>query len=219
VQTFITPRLQRVVQGTDNVGISVRESTDFKNEVAAGYLSPAEAKEFLRYLKRLSDPAKSSNLAALKLRSADMKVVADEISDFLATERVKADVAEGGGFTTLRMAQSIYEVDDENGSIYLSDAALNGSFGRAVCGQLGFRHESEDAIFCGRKGRTRLAVVDGIADEQLIRAVVASLGAGETTTIVAKGVEENASELLRELSRGSKIRKVPEDLFAKGIVK
>jgi hypothetical protein len=64
-----------------------------------------------------------------------------------------------------------------------------------------------------------LAVIDGVADEHVVRTVAASLGAGEKAVVVAKGVLENAPALLRELSPGSKIRKTPDDLFTKGTVK
>ena len=74
-------------------------------------------------------------------------------------------------------------------------------------------------MFCGRKGRTRLAVIDGVADEQVVRTVTASLADGEKAVVVAKGVLEDTAELLRELSPGSRLRKAPEDLFAKGTIK
>ncbi|MCF3140818.1 site-specific DNA-methyltransferase [Paenarthrobacter sp. AR 02] len=126
--------------------------------------------------------------------------------------------AGGGGFGTAVMAPSMYEVD-EDGTVYLSEDAVNGAFSRSVCGQLGFRFEEGDPIFCGRKGRTRLAVIDGMADEHVVRVVVSSLAAQEKAMVVAKGLQEGVAELLRELSPGSRIRKAPEDLFMKRTVK
>ncbi|RAX47317.1 hypothetical protein DQ353_19265 [Arthrobacter sp. AQ5-05] len=123
----------------------------------------------------------------------------------------------GGGYSTAVMSPSMYEVLD--GEIYLSENATNETFATAIAGQLGYRLTVGAPVFCGIKGRSKLAVIDGVADENVIRAVLQNLGDGYKALVVAKGVLPEAAQLLRDLSSGSRIRLVPEDLFAKGTVK
>ena len=74
-------------------------------------------------------------------------------------------------------------------------------------------------MFCGVRGRQRLAVIDGVADEVVVRTVLENLADRERAVIVAKAVLSEAEQLLGELSSGSRIRKAPEDLFPKRTVK
>lgn len=125
----------------------------------------------------------------------------------------------GGGFTVAKMGPSMYEVDDQDGSVYLSADATNGVWSRAVAGQLKFTLTPDDPVFCGVRKRQRLAVIDGVADETAMRTVIEHLGEKEKAVIVAKGVLPEAAELLQDLSPGSRIKKAPGDLFWNGTVK
>ncbi|NCD19932.1 MAG: site-specific DNA-methyltransferase [Actinobacteria bacterium] len=121
----------------------------------------------------------------------------------------------GGGFTVAQMGPSMYDVDDEDGVVYLSEHATNGAWSKAVAGQLKFTLTPDNPIFCGVRRRQRLAVIDGVVDETIIRTIVESLGEGETAIVVGKAVIPPAGALLAELSPGSRIRKAPDDLFPK----
>lgn len=208
VRDFIIPRLTKVVEGQDRGGISTAKARVPVSELADG-ITTSEAQTFASVISKLSKVIPGLDENTLK--------------ELRAATRTKEETAVmwegGGGFTIAQMGPSMYEVDGEDGTIYLSEAAASGRFSRAICGQLGFRFECEDAIFSGRKGRTRLAVIDGVADENVVRTVVSSLGTDEKAMVVAKGVQEGAAAILRELSPGSRIRKAPEDLFIKGTVK
>ena len=117
----------------------------------------------------------------------------------------------GGGFRVLDVGASMYEID-EAGRVYLSPHVTNGRFAEAVRAQLAFAAD-DDPPFCGRQGRTRLAVVDGVAGELEVRHLVAALGAGERMVLAAKGIDAVVESLLAELSPGSRIRKAPRDLL------
>lgn len=117
----------------------------------------------------------------------------------------------GGGFRILNVADSMYEIA-EDGTVFLSPQATNSGFAEAVRAQLGFVKDNNPP-FCGRTGRTRLAVIDGIAGETEARHLVAALGTGERMMLVAKGVDTDVESLLAELSPGSRIRKAPRDLL------
>jgi len=112
----------------------------------------------------------------------------------------------------------MYEID-EDGDVFLAPAATNGLWSRSVAAQLRFTLTPDHPVFCGVRGRQRLAVIDGVADEIVVKTVLESLGDRERAVIVAKAVLPEASELLATASPGSRIRKAPDDLFPKRTVK
>ena len=116
----------------------------------------------------------------------------------------------GGGFRLIEVGGSMYDLD-EDGEIFLSSDVTNGRFAEAVRAQLSFVAEDEPP-FCGRKGRARLAVMDGVVGEIEARHLIAALGEGERLVLVAKAVDDDVEPLLAELSPGSRIRKAPRDL-------
>lgn len=118
--------------------------------------------------------------------------------------------AGGGGYRTLTVAPSMYEVTSYG--VMLADWAVNGRFAQAVAGQLGFDWEPTEP-FCGVRGRMRLAVFDGTVGLEEIRQTVAALADTERVTIVAQAVLPAATELLRQLSKGSRLLKAPRDLL------
>ena len=120
----------------------------------------------------------------------------------------------GGGFRTVTVAPSMYELTDFG--VVLANWATNGRFSRAVAGQLGFEYSDDSAPFCGTRGRMRLAVFDGAVGPEEIRHVIAGLGEKERVTVVAQAVLPGAEELLMELSKGSRVRKAPRDLLTSG---
>lgn len=126
---------------------------------------------------------------------------------------ISADLAwtGGGGFRVVEIGPSMYEVLD-TGLVVLADWATNGAFARAVAGQLGFDC-TDDAPFCGRRGRMRLAVLDGAVGPEEIRDLVSRLDERERLTVVAKAVLPETEDTLAKLSPGSRMRKAPRDLL------
>ena len=74
----------------------------------------------------------------------------------------------GGSFRALAVADSILEQRDGLFLLTVVDQ-MNGEFALAVCPQIGFSL-APDPPFVGRKGRQRLAALNGVADEEAIRA-------------------------------------------------
>lgn len=119
----------------------------------------------------------------------------------------------GGGFRVMEVGPSMFEAD-EDGGILLAEWATNGAFAEAVCAQLGYeRLGPESRPFSGRKGRMRLAVVDGVAGDTEVDFLVSHLADGERLTLVAKAATEDAQDRLRTLSPGSRLRTAPRDLL------
>jgi adenine-specific DNA-methyltransferase len=116
----------------------------------------------------------------------------------------------GGGFRVLEVAPSMFEADE--GMVFLADWMTNGALAEATAAQLGFVYE-EDPPFAGRKGRTRLAVVDGVANESVVRILHSALPDGEKVVVCGTGIDTDARPVLRELRPGSTLRKIPAALL------
>lgn len=123
--------------------------------------------------------------------------------------------AGGGGFRHVRVGPSMFDLDPRSGDVFLAEWATNGRFSTAVAAQLGFELV-EQPPFCGIKGRTRLAVLDGVVGPAEVEFLVASLGDRERTVVVGKAVTEDAEAVLRRLSPGSRLKFAPDDLVRLG---
>jgi adenine-specific DNA-methyltransferase len=104
----------------------------------------------------------------------------------------------------------MFEAD--GGLVFLADWMTNGSLAEATAAQLGFVHEA-DPPFSGRKGRTRLTVVDGVVNESVVRLVVSALPENERVVVCGTGIDTDARPILRNLRPGSTLRKIPAALL------
>jgi adenine-specific DNA-methyltransferase len=104
----------------------------------------------------------------------------------------------------------MFEAD--GGLVFLADGLTNGELAEATAAQLGFDF-TPDPPFAGRKGRSRLAVVDGVVNEAVVRIVVGALPEGERVVICGTGIDVESRPVLRELRPGSTLRKIPAALL------
>ncbi len=116
----------------------------------------------------------------------------------------------GGGFRVLDVAASMF--DEDEGTVYLAEWATNSRLAEACAAQLHYEFEPE-APFAGRRGRTRLAVVDGLVNEDAVRLLVANLPDDERLVVCGTAVDPAARTVLRELRRGSSVRKIPASIL------
>jgi adenine-specific DNA-methyltransferase len=116
----------------------------------------------------------------------------------------------GGGFRFLDVAPSMFEADA--GLVFLAEGLTNWGLAEATAAQLGFEYEA-DPPFAGRKGRTRLSVVDGVVNEAVVRLLVSALGEEERVVVCGTGIDTDARPVLRELRPGSTLRKIPAALL------
>ncbi|MCO5318537.1 MAG: site-specific DNA-methyltransferase [Microthrixaceae bacterium] len=121
----------------------------------------------------------------------------------------------GGGFQHARVGPSMFDLDAETGDVFLAEWATNGAFSEAVAAQLGFE-QIDEPPFCGRKGRTRLAVLDGVVGAAEVEFLVAALDERERVIVVGQAFTEDAESTLRTLSPGSRVRHAPQDLLRRG---
>jgi adenine-specific DNA-methyltransferase len=118
----------------------------------------------------------------------------------------------GGGFRVLDVAPSMFE--DDEGHVVLADWASNGALAEAVAAQLGFAYDREMLPFCGRKGRSRLAVVDGLVNEDVARLLVEQLPENEMLVMCATMIDPAAQAIVSEARKGSQLRKIPDSILA-----
>lgn len=121
-----------------------------------------------------------------------------------------ASWAGGGGFRVLDVAPSMFEAI--HGVVFLSEWATTGRLAETTAAQLGYAYDP-DGPFSGRKGRARLAVVDGVVNESVVRMLVDALAEGEILEVAATSVDDGAATVARELRRGSKVRKIPQAIL------
>jgi len=122
--------------------------------------------------------------------------------------------AGGGGFRELRVAPAAYAQAPEEfgGGVVVVANLPPGLLERSVAAQLGY-HLDDAGPFIGRRGRSRLAVIDGLADETVVADAIAALEAGETATIAAIAFSPAARDLLAERVPGSRVRAIPQELW------
>jgi len=104
----------------------------------------------------------------------------------------------------------MFEVD--RGVVFLAEWVTNGVLAEATAAQLAYDYTPEPP-FCGRKGRTRLAVIDGLVSEAVVRLVVGALGEGERVVVCGTAIDPAARDVVRELRPGSTIRKIPQSIL------
>lgn len=177
VDQFTKPRLTMVVDGNDSGGITSKKARVAVGDLPDG-VSPSEAQSFTKLLSKFAEAIEGLDDSTIKTLRAAARTK-DETTTLWEG---------GGGFTVATMGPSMYEVDDEDGAVYFSDAATNGAFSKAIAGQMKYRRTDDHPVFCGVKGRSKLVVIDGVADTNVVRTVVDHLGAGERAVVVAKSI-------------------------------
>ena len=116
----------------------------------------------------------------------------------------------GGSFGVVDVAPSMFEAQD--GVVVLADWITNGTLAEATAAQLGFAYDIQPP-FAGRKGRTRLAVVDGVVNEGVVKLLASALPDGQRVVVCGTGIDPDARDVLRKLRPGSTLRKIPTALL------
>jgi len=116
----------------------------------------------------------------------------------------------GGGFRILDVASSMFDTID--GQVYLSEWATNGTLAEVTAAQLHYDYQY-DPPFCGRRGRSRLAVIDGLVNEAVVRLVANALAEDQRLVICGTAMDPTARDVLRGLRPGSSVRKIPHSIL------
>jgi adenine-specific DNA-methyltransferase len=134
----------------------------------------------------------------------------------------------GGGFSELRVAPPIAEVvDAEPPTVTVVDLQTEpGRIERSIAAQLGYELDGDPATsakgavaLIGRKGRSRLSVIRGVADAGLVALLVSELAPDELLVLAAPMVAPGAREALSAAAPGSRIVRYPRELYPAGAVR
>lgn len=202
VSSFTLPRLTKVVNNEDPGGI-----TSVEVPTGEGLPEGVAAGEGKAAAKTLSAFLKSEALDDLDEKTVKAIVKAMREGDKTTTETLWSG---GGGFRVLDVGPSMFEEVD--GRIYLAEWAVNGKLAEAIAAQYGYAYEP-DGPFCGTKGQMRLAVIDGLVNEAVVRLLADALPEGQRVAVCATAVDPDARAVLRELRPGSTLKKVPASLL------
>lgn len=202
VARYTLPRLKQVVQGTDAGGVSTVETPT--GEGLPDNVAPGACREAARTLDAMR---KANALDDVTDESIKAVVKALRDADRTTTETIWEG---GGGFVVIDIGHSMF--DEVDGRVYLADWAVNGALAEASAAQLGYTY-ALDPPFCGHKGKSRLAVVDGLVSEAVVRLLVDALPSGEKLVVAGTALDPAVRDVLRSISPGSSARKVPESLL------
>ena len=229
LHTFTQPRLAKVVNGEDPGGITSTTTVEFVGDLPDG-LAPADVNRAANFLKGLREhgifdelpkPKRDQQggplaqvVALLKghpeVQDVLLETMAKQMRAAAKTKKVETILwTGGGGFDVAKVAPSMFVEDD--GHLFLADWAIGGALAEAVAAQVGYTFEM-DGPFAGRKGRSRLAVLDGMLTCGVADFLVEQLGERETVLVIAQTLEPGVDEHLRKARAGSRARKVPRDL-------
>jgi len=120
--------------------------------------------------------------------------------------------AGGGGFRVLDVHPSMFERTDDD-RVVVAPWATGGALAEAVAAQAAFRFDPEDIPFCGRKGKTRLAVVDGLLNPEVLDLLVSWLDSDELLTVYGTAVDPDCHATLAQLRLGSNVKKIPQSIL------
>lgn len=118
----------------------------------------------------------------------------------------------GGGFRVLDVHPSMFERTEDN-RVVVAQWATGGALAEAVAAQASFPFDPDDVPFCGRKGKTRLAVVDGLLNPEVLDLLVSWLDLGELLTVYGTAVDPDCHATLAELRLGSNVKKIPQSIL------
>ncbi|GAB7042866.1 MULTISPECIES: site-specific DNA-methyltransferase [Catenuloplanes] len=200
VAAFTLPRLRMVVDGTDPGGVTRDEAVSPAEPLPDG-VTPADVVAARRTVTALAGHGLLDGVGADALGVLHRRLG-------LASRTRRTVVREwpgGGGFRALAVSPARYRLS--GGRLLLE--TLPPEF---VAAQLGFR-VLPHGPFSGVRGRTRLAVADGVVDDRVAADAVAALRPDETVTIVGRAVLPGTATLLRALRPGSRVLKAPDDLL------
>lgn len=225
-KNYALARLTRVVASTDGVGISVEKRRDFVGDLPET-VEPGQGQAAAKALKGMREDGRlvEAARAALVKHGADPGAGSEAVEAALVAMEKELRAADkhrttteqrwsgGGGFRVLRVAPSMFH--EQDGQMLLSEWACQGRLSQAVAAQLGYELRSHGG-FVGLKGRRRLAVIDGLVSAPLVRLLAEDLADNEAMEVAGRAVADDAVEAAAKAARGSRVRKIPNDLL-KGV--
>lgn len=206
---FTKARLTKVVRGEDPGGIttSPAERVSAQGVELPEGMTPDDAQKLTSLLNKVL-----KENAELK-KSKDLKQVKSLIKTVKSPEII--NWRGGGGFQVAHLGPQCFDYSESLGHVILTPQATGEALVQSVAANLGFHllHPDDGHVFDGRKGRSLLKVVEGVATVELVDNLVAQLSDGELLMLAATGVEDGVRQHLRKARKGSRFVHVPDDMF------
>lgn len=206
IENFTMPRLVKVIDGTDQGGISLTTERVSAVELPSG-ISASKAYDAVSAINAVT------KAGALKgYDAAASKAVVKLLRDALKTKLEKTkNWTGGGGFRVLDIGPSMFDSDD--GDIFISKWAVGEQLAEAVAAQFGFQYAPAPP-FAGSRGTIRLAVIDGFANTEFVDYLLSSLDSGEIIDVYATGVDPDAQAYIKTRLPGSRLIKIPASIIS-----
>lgn len=205
VRDFTLPRLTKVVDGSDDGGISRPKER----------LTDLELPEDIS----VNDVDKTRKVLMSLVEAGAIQVPVEAMDGLLMQLKTKPNKQRlwegGGGFRVLQVEPSRLVV--EGGFTFLAETSPE-NLRRFVAAQLGFTPTPERRGVTGIKGRDVLVVVDGMVDEDQIRYAVSLADGDQTVTVAGTAVHPAATSALAALRVGSRAIKIPDGLVKRSKV-
>jgi hypothetical protein len=201
------PRLERVVAGKDPGGITSTETREPANDLPDG-ATTADAAAATRILSLLTPESEELE----KVSPEALAAITDVVRRFAKTRKVVTkNWNGGGGFRVLDVGPTMF--DEVDGQVFLAGWAAGDRLAEAVAAQYNFEFEI-DSPFAGRRGKQRLAVIDGLVNDPVINFLLDWLPEDELLVVFGTGVDPYTQDRLAELHRGSTLQKIPEAILS-----
>lgn len=229
LDTYVRPRLAKVIDGSDRGGISETTTDLFEGDLPED-VAIDDVKAAIRVLSPLmrhgtfNDPpniprreAGGPMAAIWHLLTEDPEAHNQLIEHMAKQMRAAAKTRKesisswdgGGGYTYARVAPSMF--DTHEGYIVLSDWAVDRELQQAVCAQLRFAY-APHGPFAGTQGKTRVAVINSLLTASLVDYYYDYLADDEVMVIVAQALEPGVQDYIKSKRKGCRARKIPRDL-------
>jgi adenine-specific DNA-methyltransferase len=203
-EAFSTPKPERLIRRIIEVGSNPGDLV-LDCFLGSGTTASVAQKLERRWIGIERELATVEDFAEARLA----KVIAGEELGGITTS---ANWTGGGGFRIVEVAPSMYQ--ETEGRVVLSDWATNGQLTEVVAAQYEFPFEP-DPPFAGRKGRSRLVVVDGLVDAQVIDLILPHLLPEESLLVCGTAIDESATVALQAKRPGSVVDRIPESALAR----
>ena len=204
---FTRPRLEKVVNNQDPGGITLTkgERVDATENGLPEGVKAEDAQKFTSLLNKLI-----ADNPELK-KSAQVK----ELKALSKTTKTKDTVnwRGGGGFTVAQLSPTCFDYVPEIGLTTLTEHATGETLVNSVAANLGFHLTPDDLVFDGRRGKQRLAVIEGTLTRAKVDELNTHRADGESVLFAALMLEEGVRDYVRSLKNGSRVVAVPSDVF------
>ncbi|OHO34124.1 DNA methylase [Corynebacterium sp. HMSC034B08] len=204
---FTRPRLEKVVHGDDQGGISIQkpERVDATEDGLPEGLSPEDAQKFNSALNKV--------LAANPELKTEAVIKALKTATKTKNQKGVVNWRGGGGFAVAHLAPQCFDYVPELGLVTLTEAATGATLVNSVAANLNFSLTQDNRHFDGKRGSMFLKVVEGRLDKDKTEELLAHLDDGEGVTLAATELEPGIRQFARTTDKPCQIVHIPNDIF------